>query len=175
VAGRFDLVNLTLISALTVAAVTDLRHGRIYNLLTYSAIVCGLMFSAIGAGPSLRSAIAGCLVGGLSLYLMFAAGWMGGGDVKLMAAVGAMKGYPFILHAMFYSIFVGGVCAAVALIWNGHFRGVVADLRDLARRASAPGAPHQPIAPRGGSFPFAVAIAIGTLTALVLEWRGVLL
>ncbi len=163
-------VDVALLIVLAISAVTDLRTGRIFNLVTYPAIVAGLICAVAGLGPPLASALAGCAVGGLSLYVMFAVGWLGGGDVKLMAAVGALKGYPFVLYAMFYSIFVGGVCAALALIWRGHGRAVLRDVAVLGRRIAHPGLPAEPIPARGGAFPFGVAISIGTGCALALEW-----
>ena len=50
--------------------------------------------------------------------MLFVLGWMGGGDVKLMAAVGALKGYPFVVSALFYSLIVGVVIGVAMLIWN---------------------------------------------------------
>lgn len=168
--GPLAASDAALVVALVVSAVTDLRVGRIFNLVTYPAILVGLGAALAGFGPSVSSAVIGCSVGGLSLYILFAAGWMGGGDVKLMAAVGALKGYPFILHAMFYAIFVGGLSAALMLVWQGHTRAVLADLAAVARRLGAPrGTAAAPIPSRGGSFPFGVAIGIGSMVALVLE------
>jgi prepilin peptidase CpaA len=152
-------------------AATDVRTGKIYNAVTYPAVAAGLAAAAAGGGPDVHSALLGLLAGGLPLYLMFAFRWMGGGDVKLMAAVGAIKGFPFALTALFYSIFVGGVCAAVLLIWGGHGSAVLGDVRTMARR-SLPGASAAPIPARGGAFPFGLAICVGTFIAIALEHLG---
>jgi prepilin peptidase CpaA len=170
IVGSLGAPDVALVLVLVASAATDLRLGRILNIVTYPAIVVGLLAAAAGSGVGLTSAVTGCLVGGLALYALFAAGWLGGGDVKLMAAVGAFKGYPFVLHALFYSVFAGGVCAALLLIWGGHARAVIGDLLVVARRAR--GVPVSPIPARGGSFPFGVAICVGTITALALELRG---
>ena len=162
--------DVALAGVLVVSAVTDLRLHRIFNVVTYPAILAGLIGAAAGFGPPFGSALTGCLVGGLSFYVLFAAGWMGGGDVKLMAAVGAFKGFPFILHAMFYSIFMGGVCAALVLIWRGQMGAVLGDIAALARQVTAGGALHRDVIPaRGGAFPFGVAIGVGTAAALALQ------
>jgi prepilin peptidase CpaA len=152
------------------SAVSDLRGGRIPNIVTYPAIMIGLSLAAAGFGPGLTASAVGLLVGGGALFVLFAAGGMGGGDVKLMAAVGAIKGYPFILSAMFYSIFMGGVAAALLLVWQGHFLDVAGDVWTLVRRLLVPGLPTGPIPSRGGTFPFGVAICLGTFTALALQW-----
>jgi prepilin peptidase CpaA len=165
------LADLLVVTTVGVSAVTDLRTGKILNAVTYPAMVLGFTGALTGTGPSVASSALGFVVGGGFLYVMFACGWMGGGDVKLMAAIGAIKGFPFILNAMFYSVFLGGVAAAVMLIWRGHGRAVLSDVAVVARRVMAPGLPSDPIVPRGGTFPFGVAICLGTLTALALEWQ----
>lgn len=165
-AGTIGPVDVALAAVLLWCAATDLRTGRIRNAVTYPAIVAGFAFALVGAGPGLSSSVLGFLAAGLPFFALFAAGWMGGGDVKLMAAVGAIKGYPFVLDAMFYAIFAGGLFAALALIWQGALADVGRDLASLARRAFVPGAVAAPITPRGGSFPFGVAIAIGVFAAL---------
>lgn len=170
--GRVAPTDLFLVALLGVCAWSDLRTGRIYNVVTYPAMAVALLAAALGYGPSVSASAIGLLVGGGALYVMFAMGWMGGGDVKLMAAVGAIRGYPFVLHALFYSVFAGGVAAALILIWRGHARGVARDLGTLAARTVGRGATGGPIPARGGSFPFGVAIGLGTLIALALGWRG---
>lgn len=170
--GLLVPVDMVLLVLLGVCAGTDLRTGRIFNAVTYPAIAAGLIAAALGYGPALRDSALGCLVGGGALYVMFAMGWMGGGDVKFMAAVGALRGYPFVLHALFYSVFFGGVAAGLILIWRGHARGVASDLAAIVWRLMGGRAAAAPIPSRGGSFPFGVAIGLGTLTALALSWRG---
>ncbi|MGH9384808.1 MAG: A24 family peptidase [Vicinamibacterales bacterium] len=152
---------------LAASTFTDLARGRIYNAITYPAIVIGLLSAVVRGGPELVSSALGALIGGATLYVMFAIGSMGGGDVKLMAAIGALKGVAFVLSALFYSIFAGGVFAALALIWRGEIGSVCADLGMVLRRTagwSTPG--DQQLQPKGGSMPFGVAIAFGTLVAL---------
>ena len=162
-----------LVAALITSAVTDIRVGRIYNAVTYPAIVAGLAAAAMGMGPSLVSALLGSLVGGLALYALFTLRWMGGGDVKLMAVAGACLGFPAILHALFYSIFAGGVCAAIILIWRGQSRPAVQDLSVAVGRLSGLNALSLSAIPaRGGAFPFGVAIAVGTNATIVLERLG---
>ena len=166
------MVDGVTIAVVTASAATDLYAGKIFNVVTYSAMLLGLGFAAAGLGPPLSSAILGLLAAGLPLYLLFAIGWMGGGDVKLLAAIGALKGLTFVAYAMFYSIFFGGAFAALVLIWRGESAAVAADLSGLVRRAFYPGHATAPLVPRGGAFPFGVAIALGTVVALVLEWTA---
>jgi prepilin peptidase CpaA len=59
----------------------------------------------------------------LGLFLpVFAAGWMGAGDVKLFSAAGGLVGLPQMLPFVFAALMVGGLMAALIFVWMG--RGV---------------------------------------------------
>src|SRR5687768_7459580 len=75
------------------AAVVDARERKIRNWLTVSLMLSGLMQSwtpMATVGPG--AAALGLLVGFALLVLPFAVGAIGGGDVKLMAGIGAWLG-----------------------------------------------------------------------------------
>lgn len=160
-------LDVVLVMVLAVCAVADITRGRIPNAITFPAIVFGLAAAAFGA-PGVRAAVEGLAAGAAALYIAFALGATGGGNIKLMAAVGALKGLSFVVTALFCSILVGGVWAALVLIWTGQTRGVVSDLGKMIQRGNARSAR---IPPRGGALPFSVAIGVGTATTLLLEWR----
>jgi len=164
-----------LVGVLGISASTDIASGRIYNVVTYPAIVTGILIAVAGLGPGLASSMLGAVVGGGAVYIMFAMGFMGGGDVKLMAAVGSLVGVPAILTALFYSIFAGGVFAALILIWRGEVPALAKDLWAVVTCVTGPSRSALAAVPsRGGTFPFGVAITIGTLVAVALErtsWR----
>lgn len=91
------LTTVAIASALAlslVAAITDVRTGIIPNSLTLPPIV--LAASAYGASGGIRamglSLLAACVCG-LVPYALFRARAMGGGDVKLFAALGALHGH----------------------------------------------------------------------------------
>jgi Flp pilus assembly protein protease CpaA len=83
--------------------------------------------------------------------------------------VGALKGLAFVVTALFYSVLAGGVWAALVLIWSGQTRSVFVDLGRLFLRTSRQ---DDRTPSRGGGLPFSVAIGVGTLTTLTLEWRA---
>ena len=77
----------------TVGAVKDVRGQRIPNWLTYSGLLAALVVRAgLGGWTGLKGGLAGMLFAGGIFFLLFLLGGMGGGDVKLMAAVGAWVG-----------------------------------------------------------------------------------
>ena len=164
-----DLLLLGLIAA---GGVWDVRTGRIPNALTYPGILLGLLGGWLGFGVPFRSCLLGFAVTFLPFLAAYALGWMGGGDVKLIGAVGALRGYPFALYAMFYAVFAGGLMALLLLLWKGRLGESLGDgfryVGQLLRRGVKP----EPLQRIGGSVPFGVAICFGTLVTIVLELRA---
>ncbi len=75
------------------AALWDFRQNRIPNWLTLSAIPAGIAWNTWMSGfAGLQMALGGFAVGFGILFILFATGGGGGGDVKLMGAVGAWLG-----------------------------------------------------------------------------------
>ncbi|MEG2725548.1 MAG: A24 family peptidase, partial [Kiritimatiellia bacterium] len=92
-----QLVHLVLPLMFAVACYTEIRWRQIPNWLTIAGMGFGLGSAFIeGDGSGLLSASIGLAVGG-GIFLPFCLmGVLGGGDMKLMAAVGAMVGWPLI-------------------------------------------------------------------------------
>jgi prepilin peptidase CpaA len=100
------------------AVVEDLRRRRVPNWLTAAGLAGGLGCAAWGGWHGLGIAAAGTLVGFLILLPFHWCGAMGGGDVKLMAAYGALLGPSGILLAAGFAAVFGGLSAAGTLLWN---------------------------------------------------------
>lgn len=101
------------------ASTTDLRNRTVPNWLTCSGVLCGLLW--YGATEGLRGAgfsLAGAAVGFVSLLVFFLWGGMGGGDVKLAAAFGALVGPVLIFQALIWIALLGGVGAAGVVFWR---------------------------------------------------------
>lgn len=96
-------------SALVVITGIDLEHQVIPDRITMPGIVAGVAFSFFLPWPGWLNALLGILAGGGSLLLVACAyEWltgregMGGGDIKLVAMMGAFLGWeavPFIILA----------------------------------------------------------------------------
>jgi len=159
---------------LVAAAVFDLRRGTVYNWLTYPAIVAGLIFGAIAgwADGDLKAGLTDHLLGfgfGFGvLAIAYFLGGMGGGDVKLMGAVGAFLGWPGVLHAMFYSFLVGVAVGLIWMVWRGRTRAVVRRLAVAVRVLPLLGMKIDEAVPSDAQrVPFAFAVCVGSLWWLV--------
>ena len=99
-----------------VAGYTEIKRRRIPNWLTVSGMVCGLAGAfIIGDLAGLKSSALGLLIGGGVFFPFCLMGVLGGGDLKLMAAVGAIVGVEdhAIWRVLYYTCFAGGALALV--------------------------------------------------------------
>ena len=107
------LAQILLLLTLITAAVTDLRDRKVYNWLTFPAMIFGLTLAWADGGIGLffdhllRGFLPAVLIFGLFWWM----GGLQGGDMKLMAAIGAIKGYPFIITSMFWTGIAGAILA----------------------------------------------------------------
>ena len=86
-------IQSAVIAISMIACITDLRTRRIPNVLTFGAAIAGLVAHIALDGASGALTAAGGWLTGLLIFLpFFALGGMGGGDVKLLAALGAWFG-----------------------------------------------------------------------------------
>ena len=111
-------VEVVLLIVLLAAAVFDVRYRRIPNWLTVGGVVLGIVTNAV-IGPPLAGigfALAGLGVA-FGIYLvLYALRAMGAGDVKLMAAVGALVGWERWFGIFFVTALIGGVMALILVI-----------------------------------------------------------
>lgn len=116
-------VKSVLIAPVTIAIAAlatgwDLRTGLIPNRITFPAMLLGLILNTYYTGwHGLGTSLAGLALGILLLFIPFAIGGMGAGDVKLLAAIGALNGHVFTFRAFLYGAIAGGIMAlGVALV-----------------------------------------------------------
>ena len=148
------------LGACAIAVATDVSTRRIPNLLTAALAVAALAIHAT-MGWSALGISALTLVGVLLLgFVAFSFGWLGGGDVKLLAAGAAALGLPDAVPFLIYTAFAGGILALLFAIATGRLRSVIASvvgvLRPFAFKGTVAVAPSSPI-----TLPYAVAIASG--------------
>ncbi len=103
---------------LAISVVTDLRKRLIYNWVTFPALAVefGIIYWFFG-WPAVEDSLIGMAVCAGPLLIASLRGWVGMGDVKLMAVVGAVAGWPSALLSILFISIAGGVQAAAQLIW----------------------------------------------------------
>lgn len=164
-----------LLAVLTTAAVIDMRRHRLPNALTASAAVLGITLQCWLQGWSgFLNGLAGFFTGLFLLLPFYAVHWMGAGDVKLMAAVGAFLGWPDSLLAVALTTGAGSIAALGFLAAQGGLTDYGRRYGAMAKCLFLTGKVAYVPPTRGESstllFPYAVAIALGTLATLT--WVG---
>jgi len=161
------------------AAATDLRRRRIPNWLTWGGAITGLLLHTVTGGwAGLGLGIEGMLLGFGVYFVFYCLHAMGAGDVKLMAAVGAVVG-PSNWIAVFTATAIAGGAAAAALVvakgrvrqtlWNiRHILSELILLRPPYLRRSYLDVKH----PGALTLPHGIAIAAGTVFCIVAARIG---
>lgn len=104
-------------------AIIDVRSKRIPNRITFPAMLLLLVVHGIFSGlPGLKDSALGLLGGFLIMLIPYAFGVLGGGDVKLMAAVGAGLGSSGVVTAVLFTSLAGGLQIFLWMAWE-RFRG----------------------------------------------------
>jgi len=132
--ATFMLATILLLGLVLVATATDLLQHKIYNWTTYCGMLAALGINALGellpetAAGSARYERLGCIglsasFGGLAVcgFLMlvcFVMFKIGGGDVKLIAMLGAFLGPEDGIEAMLWTFVLGGCMGLIVLIWR---------------------------------------------------------
>jgi prepilin peptidase CpaA len=128
----------------------------------------GVGFAAAGiSGISLGSAFLGFVVGFALMLPGHVLGATGAGDVKLMAAVGALVGPALVVNAFLFTALAGGV---LAVIVAARRRRLSATVAGTARLIATPTEARKDIkaAPAGSRFAYGPAIAAGSLIAVLI-------
>ena len=150
------------IAACAVAVATDLSTRRIPNALTFGTMALALTLHATQGVASL--AIAAVVLAGVMVlgFGAFSLGWLGGGDVKLLAAAAAMLGLPDAVPFLAYTAIGGGALALCIAAAAGRLPAVVRSvalvLRPFAFKGTVAVAPVDAL-----TMPYACAIAFGAV------------
>ncbi len=119
--------RLVFACAMIVLFAIDLEHHLLPNAITLPGIVMGLAFSVF-LPPGLVDALIGTLLGGGILWGIGEAYYrysgqegMGGGDVKMLAMIGAFLGWKLVVLTLVLSSVLGSLVGllVIALRWGG--------------------------------------------------------
>lgn len=108
--------------AMVVLFAIDLEHHLLPNAITLPGIAVGLIASAV-LPPGIIDALIGVLVGGGVLWLIGEAYFrysgqegMGGGDVKMLAMIGAFLGWKLVLVTLVLSSVLGSIIGLLVIV-----------------------------------------------------------
>ncbi len=114
------------VAALIVITVIDLYHQIIPDVISLPGIVVGLIASIIIPQMTFFNSLTGILLGGGSLFLvatiyqwLFKREGMGGGDVKLLAMIGAFLGWKAVILTILLSSLVGSITGIIVMFLKG--------------------------------------------------------
>jgi prepilin peptidase CpaA len=170
------VLNLTLFTTISVAGFFDIKERRIPNWIVLFGLIGGVVLAALQGSTQLVFSVASFFVGIVALLIPFAFGWMGAGDVKLFAAVGALLGYSRLPRVFFYSCLVAGGIALLALVLGYarqvSFKNFWTDCKFmfLTGRTGLP--KSRPLESFAYSVPWGVAIGAGTIMAYYIDSTG---
>ncbi|MGB4589580.1 MAG: prepilin peptidase [Clostridiaceae bacterium] len=114
------LENLILLGLLALAVYHDITRRKIPNKITMPAILFGIIYSTVNSGLNgFLFSIFGFLLGLAVFLIPYIFGGIGAGDVKLMAAIGALKGSRFALMSSIGTALSGGMIVIIYMIYKG--------------------------------------------------------
>lgn len=176
------IATALLLGLLLVAAVTDWRRGMIYNWTVYPGIVLALGANAmahfagcpekladtlglIGLEESLWGFMScGCVM--LICYVFFPGG-VGGGDIKLIAMIGAFMGLYDGIEAMLWTFILGACLALILLVWREGLWNLLSRVGKtmllVLRLRTAPSLSEEQRAPLKTNLPLAIAAMVAVV------------
>ena len=120
------LIYFAFVAALIVITVIDLYHQIIPDVISLPGIGVGLLASLIIPHITFFNSLIGILLGGGSLFLvatlyqwLFKREGMGGGDVKLLAMIGAFLGWKAVILTILLSSLIGSITGILIMVLKG--------------------------------------------------------
>jgi prepilin peptidase CpaA len=174
--GRADLTILAASIFFLLICIVDTVYSRIPNLASLLFLLTGLGHHLYSAGASgLLFSVLGILTGFSLLFLPYLMGGMGAGDVKALAALGALLGPGAIFQVFLYTGLIGGVLALFHYALSHNLKEKCLEWIQ-AIKVFAYTRSFNSLKPAGRSeqlrFPYAAAIAFGFFA--YVKWGGLL-
>ena len=155
-------------AGLGTAAVIDMRHRRIPNVVCVATAATGLTLAMFGfSSITVTSALAGLAIG----FLMMLPGHVfratGAGDVKLFAAAGTLLGSGRIVTAFMFVAIAGGILAVAIALHRGRLTRTMGLTARLVGRSGKSKSEIESAAEHN-RFSYGPAIAIGCVVAMLI-------
>lgn len=130
--GKIEFIKYLILGVAAIALLTDLFFGKIYNWITLPTAIGGILAGYYFQGWSgVGQASLGFGTGLLFYGWLFGLQVMGGGDVKLLMALGCWVGPEYTAEVAILGVLLGGAGAFVLLGVTGRLGGFVRRLHRL--------------------------------------------
>jgi len=179
-----SLFLLFTLAVCALAALSDFRTGLIPNWLTLGALLAGVLGHlvygslVVDARTGLHegaAAVAGVVVCSLAPGLLYWKGAMGGGDLKLFAAIGALCQPLVGIEIQMYALVVAAIIAPARLAYEGQLLRVMAGTLSVALNPFLPRARKRSLPPQAlTSFRLGPAIFAGAALSIALRGYALL-
>jgi prepilin peptidase CpaA len=158
------------------AAAYDIPYRRVPNWITAAGVLLGLAMNGFLYGwPGLQTSLAGLAVGFGAYFVLYSMRAMGAGDVKLMAAIGAMVGWQDWFGIFIVTAIVGGFASMGLMAMRGRVKKTLWNVGFVLTEMKSGRAAYlsnEELDVRSGKavgLPHAAVIAAGTLVFLGLS------
>jgi prepilin peptidase CpaA len=176
-----NVLKVLLALVVVVAAIFDLRWKRVPNSLTLPGLLLGISLNTIFfQREGLWSSLEGLGLAFLIYFPLFLLRAMGGGDVKLMAAVGAIAGPGNWLRIFFFTLLFGALAAIILMFAKRRVRRTLENMWLILASLGSGQAPYarnpelDVRSEQSVRLPHAVTIACGAIAFLVGQAAGIL-
>lgn len=166
------LLDVILVLVLIICFITDLKEQKIYNKIIFPSLAIAIVLQGFYSGSDgLKGSLLGFAVGFGILLVPYLLGGFGAGDVKLLALIGAIKGWPFVVNTALYMAVIGGIISLAIIVFH---KQTLNFLRQLGKMIfySMYGIKTKietPSAPFLKKYPYGVAIVGGAMICLIFK------
>jgi len=171
------IVVATTVLFVALCVASDVRTLRIPNALTAPAILIGVALNAWLFGwAGVTTSVAGFALAIAILIGPFALGGIGGGDVKMMAAVGALIGPRLVLASLGIGFAIGGVFMVLHLARRAQLGATLSRTGRMLSNAALAGS-FEPLkvsaaSPNAIALPYSLPLGLGTVGVIVRTMVG---
>lgn len=165
------IIKMVLGIALIISLITDIQKRKILNIVTLPSILFGLIYyTSMDGWNGLLFSGKGLLIGFGFLLIPYLLGGMGAGDVKLMAAIGALTGVTFTFYAFIYTAIIGGIISFFLILRRKGGWDLIKSLFYIIPfiKGNLGSFIINEDKESSISFPYGVAIVLGTICASVI-------
>ncbi|MDR5658933.1 prepilin peptidase [Serpentinicella sp. ANB-PHB4] len=165
------MINVVLILIVLICLVTDLKERKIYNSLLLPGVIFGMVLNIYELGfEGALLTLSGFVLGLILLIVPFYYNGIGGGDVKLLATIGAIKGPEFVFYTFIIMGVAGGAIALGILIYYKSLlstsKGLLTGVKVMITSKFSVMSFNND--EKKYSFPYGVPIAIGAIVGLII-------